>query len=46
MNKIIEIRKNARAEKNWELSDKIRLELDKIGILLKDSKEGTEWVMK
>ena len=38
---LIKMRSDARANKDFELSDKIRIELDKIGIQLKDSKEGT-----
>ena len=38
---LIKIRSDARANKDFELSDKIRIELDKIGIELKDSKGGT-----
>ncbi len=40
MNLIIEIRKIARTQKNWELSDKIRDDLSSLGILLKDNKDG------
>ena len=43
---IIELRKVARADKNWALADKIRESLDKVGIILKDSKEGTTWEVK
>ena len=46
MEAIIEIRKQARADKNWDLADKIRVALDKVGIVLKDSKEGTTWEVK
>lgn len=47
MQKIIEERNNARAEKNWAVADKIRNELDKINIVLKDTKNGTtEWEVK
>ncbi len=46
MDEIIERRKSARAEKNWEIADKIRIALDKAGIILKDSKEGTVWELK
>ena len=46
MEELIEIRKNARAEKNWDLADKIRIALDKAGIVLKDSKDGTTWELK
>ena len=46
MEDIIEKRKTARAEKNWEVADKIRVALDNAGIVLKDSKEGTVWELK
>ena len=46
MDEIIEKRKLARSEKNWEVADKIRIALDKAGIVLKDSKEGTVWEIK
>ena len=46
MDAIIETRKQARADKNWDLADKIRVALDKVGIVLKDSKEGTIWEVK
>jgi cysteinyl-tRNA synthetase len=41
MNLIIELRKNARAEKNWGLSDQIRDALKNARILIKDAKDGT-----
>jgi len=40
---LIEIRNQARVEKNWTLSDKIRDELAKYGIQLKDGKDGTTY---
>jgi len=39
-------RATAKLEKNYELADKIRNELDEKGILLNDSKEGTTWDIK
>ena len=41
MDEILELRKQARADKNWEVADKIRVALDGIGIVLKDTKDGT-----
>ncbi|MEN8186596.1 MAG: cysteine--tRNA ligase, partial [Bacteroidota bacterium] len=38
---LIEMRNQARADKDWALSDKIRDELQTLGIQLKDGKEGT-----
>jgi len=46
MNDLLEFRKLARLEKNWDLADKIRIALDEVGISLKDSKEGTTWELK
>src|SRR5574344_1522584 len=46
MDKILLLRKNARAEKNWEMADKIRIALDRAGSVLKDGKEGTTWEVK
>lgn len=42
----IEERATAKLEKNYELADKIRSELDEKGILLNDSKDGTSWDIK
>ena len=41
MDEIIEYRRLARSEKNWDIADKIRVALDSVGIILKDTKEGT-----
>lgn len=41
MNLIIELRRNARADKNWGLSDQIRDALKTAGIIIKDAKDGT-----
>ena len=46
MDEIIAERKMARDSKNWDAADKIRMALDKAGIVLKDSKEGTTWETK
>lgn len=46
MEQIIEVRKQARAEKNWDVADKIRIALDEVGIVLKDTKEGTTVELK
>lgn len=43
MNIIISLRKDARDKKDFATSDKIRSELGKIGISLKDKKDGVEW---
>lgn len=46
MEEIICLRKEAREAKNWEIADKIRVALDEVNIILKDSKEGTVWEAK
>lgn len=46
MEEVISYRKTARDEKNWEIADKIRTVLDEVGIVLKDSREGTTWELK
>ena len=43
---IIQVRNEARAEKNWAVADKIRNSLDKINIVLKDTKDGTVLELK
>jgi cysteinyl-tRNA synthetase len=40
---LLEIRNKLRQEKLWELSDLIRDQLNDLGVLLDDSKEGTTW---
>jgi cysteinyl-tRNA synthetase len=40
---IIDLRQDAKNNKNWAGSDKIRNELNKIGVTLKDKKDGVEW---
>lgn len=44
MNLILELRKDVRAKKDFAASDKIRDELAKLGIQVKDSKEGVSWI--
>ncbi|VAV91606.1 Cysteinyl-tRNA synthetase [hydrothermal vent metagenome] len=43
---LITARKTARDEKNWAESDRIRDELDAMGIVLKDGADGTTWEVK
>lgn len=43
MQALINIRNEARRNKDFATSDRIRDELAEAGIILKDSKEGTEW---
>ena len=44
--KKIEERNEAKKNKNFELADKIRNELLEIGIILKDTREGTTFERK
>lgn len=41
IDEILELRKQARAEKNWDIADKIRVAFDECAILVKDTKDGT-----
>jgi cysteinyl-tRNA synthetase len=43
MNIIINLRQDAKNNKDWGTSDKIREELGKIGVTLKDKKDGVDW---
>ncbi|MEL6274099.1 MAG: DALR domain-containing protein, partial [Bacteroidota bacterium] len=43
MNVLLDIRQQARADKNWGLSDQIRDALKEAGISVKDGKEGATW---
>lgn len=43
---LLQIRNEAKVNKDWATSDKIRNELNKIGFELKDAKDGTEWKLK
>ncbi len=42
---LIKLRKEARENKNWKLSDQIRDELIALGIQLKDGREGTSYTI-
>lgn len=43
---LIQLRKDAKANKDWGTADKIRDELKAIGIEIKDTKDGVEWNVK
>ena len=43
---LINLRKEAKANKDWATSDRIRNELNAIGIEMKDTKDGVEWKLK
>ena len=42
---VIDIRKKARAEKNWPESDRLRDALAHCGVMLEDTREGTTWTV-
>lgn len=46
MNVLIDVRAQARQERNWGMSDFIRDELNKSGIELKDGQDGSTWSLK
>jgi len=46
MKLILDIRANARATKDWPTSDKIRDELAKVNISVKDTKDGATWCIE
>ncbi len=43
MNVILDIRQNAKTNKNWDIADAIRNKLNEIGIVIKDTKDGAIW---
>ena len=46
MDMILEYRKEAKAAKDWAKSDQIRDALGALGIVVKDTKEGSTWTLK
>ncbi len=40
---LVEVRTEARKQKNWAMSDLIRDGLKELGVMIEDSKEGTSW---
>jgi cysteinyl-tRNA synthetase len=47
MQLIIDIRKEAKSKKDFATSDKIRNQLQQVGIVLKDEKDGTiSWTVE
>ena len=45
MDMILEVRREAKARKDFATSDSIRDRLKELGVTIKDTKEGTEWSM-
>lgn len=46
MDLIIDVRQDAKSNKNWPLADLIRNKLGDAGIVIKDTKDGAEWELK
>lgn len=46
MNLILDLRKNAKTAKDFATADKIRDELTRVGISVKDTKDGAEWSLQ
>ncbi len=40
---ILEVRQQAKSQKDWDTSDRIRDDLQKLGVSIKDGKEGATW---
>ncbi|MDE6396441.1 MAG: hypothetical protein K2K84_04145 [Muribaculaceae bacterium] len=43
---LLEMRRQAKADKNWALADQIRDRLTEFGFQVKDTKDGFEWSLK
>ena len=46
INKLIDERKEAKKAKDFKKADEIRDKLSEMGILIKDTREGTKWELK
>tara|TARA_B110000211_G_scaffold174195_1_gene196798 strand:- start:194 stop:541 length:348 start_codon:yes stop_codon:yes gene_type:complete len=46
MELVLQLRRNAKKNKNFETADLIRQELDKLGVQIKDGREGSSWEVK
>ena len=43
INLLVEVRTEVRKQKLWAMSDLIRDRLKELGVILEDSKDGTNW---
>jgi cysteinyl-tRNA synthetase len=43
---LVELRKNLREAKQWDLADQVRDQVKKLGVIMEDSKEGVSWRWK
>jgi len=46
INLLLQLRMEAKTNKDWGTADKIRSELNALGVEIKDSKDGFEWRIK
>jgi cysteinyl-tRNA synthetase len=40
---LLQLRADARAERDWESADDVREGLERVGVVVKDSQAGTQW---
>ena len=43
---IVDLRQDAKNRKEWGVSDNIRQELNKLGVVIKDKKDGADWEIR
>jgi cysteinyl-tRNA synthetase len=43
---ILEVRQQAKSQKDWATSDRIRDDLQKLGVAIKDGKDGATWTIE
>ena len=43
---ILDVRQQAKSQKDWTTSDRIRDELQKLGVSIKDGKDGATWTIE
>lgn len=46
LNMVLDVRHQAKQNKDWTTADKIRNELTKLGIRIKDTRDGAEWTLE
>jgi cysteinyl-tRNA synthetase len=45
INLLVNLRQVAKSKNDWKTSDKIRQDLNQLGIIVKDRKDGPDWEM-
>ena len=43
---LIDTRQHAKENQNWDISDMIRTQLEELGFIIKDTKDGATWERK